>query len=271
MKSTFILLIFSIFSSIHTWKPIFVGHRGSYTGIENSVESYTAGVEKYGYTGLECDVRVTKDNYYVISHDESIKGDKGEMVITQHTLAELKSNQMTKTRGGITYHGVICTVEEYLKICHDKGAFPMMELKWTKGINNEDMSMFDGLAKLVEKYELGDKVVFLTSMKKSIEFINENYSYSTQYLMYTLNDERLEFLRKTKSNASILVSGVTQETVDRIKKENLDVAAWVVNDKETYLKLAKLGVFMVTCDYLYPKDMPDVEPPKTLRKNFLGF
>ena len=61
MKKLFlILLLCSIATSMWAWKPLFAGHRGGYTGVQNTVESFTNGAEKYGFNGLECDIRVQR-------------------------------------------------------------------------------------------------------------------------------------------------------------------------------------------------------------------
>lgn len=52
-------------------KPIFVGHRGSLYGLENSVESFTNGA-KMGYQYLETDIKVTKDLQFVCTHDDDL-------------------------------------------------------------------------------------------------------------------------------------------------------------------------------------------------------
>ena len=119
----------------YAWKPVFVGHRGSYKGVANTEEAYRNGVDHYGYSGLECDVRVTSDKEYVILHDETTNSLGGNLNVATSTLAELKAETLKQTRGGIAYTGKICTVAEYLDICVEKNAFPMIELKWTTGIN----------------------------------------------------------------------------------------------------------------------------------------
>ena len=72
MRRFFTLLItLAVAAEAWAWKPLFVGHRGCNIGVENTAEAYRNGVDVYGYDGLECDVRVTKDGFYVISHDET--------------------------------------------------------------------------------------------------------------------------------------------------------------------------------------------------------
>lgn len=256
MKCIILLLFVSL---SYSWKPIFVGHRGGYTGVENTVESYRAGVDKYGYAGLECDVRVTKDNKYVISHDISIHGDKGEMVITEHTLEELKSNLITQTRGGVTYTGHICTVEEYLQVCKEKNAFPVIELKWTKGINSGDMSLFPGLVDLVKKYDLHLKAQWISFMDKALEHIKTNYpDFHLQFLLGSIKEKEFNWIEKWKINPSICNGGFTEKDVQKVKKLGCEVAVWTVNSINDYKKYGAWRVYMHTCDYLMAKDMPDL-------------
>ena len=49
------------FVQVYAWKPLFAGHRGSYRGVENTEEAMMNGINHYGYTGLEIDVKTTKD------------------------------------------------------------------------------------------------------------------------------------------------------------------------------------------------------------------
>ncbi|MBR5745467.1 MAG: hypothetical protein IKX94_09135, partial [Muribaculaceae bacterium] len=51
-------------------QPKLCGHRGSLWGVENTSEAFINGALK-GYTYLECDVKVSKDGYHVISHDDT--------------------------------------------------------------------------------------------------------------------------------------------------------------------------------------------------------
>ena len=117
MKRIFtILFLLALAADTWAWKPLFVGHRGCNIGVENTAEAYRNGVDVYGYDGLECDVRVTKDGFYVISHDETTDRLGGHLTVANATLAELQAEEYTQTRNGVTYTGHICTVAEYLAI-----------------------------------------------------------------------------------------------------------------------------------------------------------
>ena len=89
MKRIFTLLSLIIALQVQAWKPLMVGHRGSGLGVENTKEAFLNGVEKNGYDGLECDVRVTRDGVYVISHDETTERVGGNLTVTNATYEEL--------------------------------------------------------------------------------------------------------------------------------------------------------------------------------------
>ena len=245
---------------VYAWKPIFVGHRGCYTGVMNTAEAYMNGVNKYGYTGLECDVRVTKDGQYVISHDENTEKVGGSLVVANSTLAELITEEYKQTRGGNTYTGHICTVDSYLQICVDNEVFPVIELKWATGINNNDMSHFAGLYALIEKHGLANKAIILTSMKKSLEYIRTNYpELQCQYLCYTIDTSKLEWCRQWGINLSVRSGGTDIQWVKRCRDAGLQVAIWTINNEAAYIQHGEMGCYMMTCDYLYPAQMPQLK------------
>jgi len=187
--SLFVALLCAL--SAYAWKPQFAGHRGGYTGVMNTEESYKNGVGKYGYAGLECDVRVTSDGHYVISHDESTTGVGGSLTVASSTLAQLQAETYQQTRGGVTYTGHICTVDEYLQICEDSAVFPIIELKYTTGINSNDMSNFPGLYALIQQHNLTDRAIILTSMLQSLIYVRQHYpDLKCQYLMNSISNDR---------------------------------------------------------------------------------
>ena len=255
-----LMMVLAIATEAWAWKPLFVGHRGCNIGVENTVEAYRNGVDVYGYDGLECDVRVTKDGFYVISHDETTNRLGGNLTVANATYAELRAEEYTQTRGGVTYTGRICTVAEYLAICVEKDVFPVIELKWTTGINNNDMSNFDGLAHLVIDQGLTDKVIFLTSMKKSQEYIAEHYPQFTRQWLCNDNWEGNEdWCRQFGLHPSISIGNFDANTVKTFHRMGLNVAMWTVDTKANYLKYGNMGVYMMTCNSLDPNEMPELE------------
>jgi len=71
-----------------------IGHRGA-AGLapENTLNAFFKGLE-YGVNELECDLRVTKDNVVVLSHDEALHDPDGNnVVIKDSTYEELAMHQ----------------------------------------------------------------------------------------------------------------------------------------------------------------------------------
>ena len=261
MKKVFTLLV-AVFCAISAWawKPTFIGHRGSYMGVMNTVEAYTNGVDHYGYQGLECDVRVTADGYYVISHDETTNAVGGNLTVANATLAELQAETYTQTRGGVTYTGHICTVAEYLDICVEKNVTPVVELKWTTGINNNDMSNFPGLAALIEEKGLTDKAIILTSMRNSLEYVRTNFpALKCQFLCNSNWATHFDWIVQWGLMPSIQAGCLDKYTVKKFHDKGLDVAVWTVNSLANYKLYGEMGVVMITCDYLMPSEMPELE------------
>lgn len=260
MKRLFIITIaIACVLSASAWKPIFIGHRGCYIGVMNTVSSFKNGVDAFGYQGLECDVRVTSDGHYVISHDETTNAVGGNLTVANSTLAQLQAETYTQTRGGVAYAGKICTVAEYLDICKEKDVIPVVELKWATGINNNDMSNFTGLAALIEEKGLTSKVIILTSMRRSLEYVRTNYpDLKCQFLCNSNWATHFDWIVQWGVMPSIQAGCLDKETVKKFHEKGLEVAVWTVNSLANYELYGEMGVAMITCDYLMPYEMPEL-------------
>ena len=71
-KILFLCLIGTIIQAC-SHSPIYVGHRGSLLGVENTREAFVNGATHFGYDGLECDVKVTIDSQLVCWHDDHLE------------------------------------------------------------------------------------------------------------------------------------------------------------------------------------------------------
>lgn len=235
-------------------KVTFIGHRGSLLGVENTADAFVNGATHYGYQGLECDVKTTIDSQLVCWHDDDLKrGGIDSLTIPTMTLSELQSLTLCQTRKGVTYTAKICTVDEYLAICKQHNVFPVIELKWAIGINNNDMSLFPSLYALIEKYGLVDKAVILTSMQKSLEYIRMHYpQLQCQWLRMTVKEEHYAWCEEWDVPLSLPHTGVTEDIALRCQQMSMPLATWTVNQREDYERIKELGCQFVTTDYLEP-------------------
>ena len=260
MKRIFTLLcIACLFVQAYAWRPQFAGHRGSYRGVENTEDAMMNGINYYGYTGLETDVKTTSDGEYVCWHDDDLSrvGHSAQIPYTKY--ADLKDLTLTQTRGGVTYTGKLLTVDRYLEICKENNVFPIIELKWAVGINSNDMSRFPGLYKLIEKHGLVEEARILTSMQPSLEYVRTNYpALQCQFLCYEVTEARYEWCKKWGINPSVQTGGLSKYMARKCHDAGMEVACWTVNSLASYQQHGELGCTTMTCDYLLPAEMPDL-------------
>lgn len=253
MKRTIFTLciVCTLFSSCCE-RPIYIGHRGSLLGVENTEEAFIHGATHYGYQGLECDVKTTKDGQCVCWHDNDLsRGGVDSVFIAETTLDSLQTITLTQTRKEVTYTATICTVDRYLAICKEYDVFPVVELKWATGINNNDMSLFPSLYQLIEKHDLVEQTVILTSMRKSLEYIRTHYpQLQCQYLRQRVSEEDMQWCHDWKANISIQHANINEQVVHRCDSLGVQVAAWTVNNDSTRQRLIDLGCAFITTDYL---------------------
>ena len=259
-KITAFLLFACIVGQAYAWKPQFAGHRGSYRGVENTEEAMMNGINHYGYTGLEIDVKTTSDGEYVCWHDDDLSRVGHNVTIPYTKFEDLKDLTLTQTRGGTTYTAKILTVDRYLEICKENNVFPIIELKWAVGINNNDMSRFPGLYKLIEKHGLVEEARILTSMQKSLEYVRTNFpKLQCQFLCYEVTQARYEWCKTWGINPSVQIGGLSKAMARKCHDAGMEVVCWTVNSLADYQKHGELGCTTMTCDYLVPADMPELE------------
>ena len=261
MKRIFTLLcIVCILTQAYAWKPQFAGHRGSYRGVENTEEAMMNGINHYGYTGLEIDVKTTSDGEYVCWHDDDLSRVGHNVSIPYSKFADIKDLTLTQTRSGVQYTAKILTVDRYFEICKENNVFPIIELKWAVGINSNDMSRLPGLYKLIEKHGLVEEARILTSMQPSLEYVRTNYpKLQCQFLCYEVTQARYEWCKKWGINPSVQTGGLSKAMARKCHDAGMEVVCWTVNSLADYQKHGELGCTTMTCDYLVPADMPELE------------
>jgi len=244
--------------AVSAWKPVFIGHRGCDIGVMNTAEAFLNGALIYGFDGLECDLRVTADENFVISHDETTNAVGGNLRVETSTLAQLQAENYTQTRNGVTYTGRICTLNEYLRICRDYSLIPVIELKYTNGINSSDMSSFPGVYDALCLHHLDSAAVILTSMLPSLIYVREHYpSLRCQYLLASLTDAAFNYCVQYGIEPSVEFPQISYCDTRRCHDAGLRMASYTVNWTEWLERIAPMGVYMVTTDKISADQLPD--------------
>lgn len=252
-------------------KPIFVGHRGSLYGLENSVESFTNGA-KMGYQYLETDFKVTKDLQFVCTHDDDLTRLGGTLSIASSTLEQLQAEPLSQTRSGVTYTGRLCSAKEYLDVCRQYNVLPLIELKWATGINSNDCSNIPLLIKFIEEQGFRNKCIILTSMKPCLEYIRKNYPDITlQFLTGQYWANHFDWCVAQGIDVDIQAGYFDKATVEKFHEAGLKVNMWTLNSDADYVKYGNWGCDFVTTDYLDPKTVSELDPSASIVPNKVDY
>lgn len=149
--------------------PINVLHRGLATANypENTIVAYKDAIEK-GWKYLETDIRRTSDDVWVLLHDYEINRTarntdgtaiSGSIGITTITYEQALSYDFGIYAGAEFAGTKIATLDDFLKLCRAKHAYPVIEVK----DSDITQSQADAVWSLVEKYGMENRVFFLCS------------------------------------------------------------------------------------------------------------
>ncbi len=250
-KTTIIILAMLSVLTTFASSPLYVGHRGSSLGVENTYAAFVNGARKYPF--IECDIRVTADTVIVVCHDENTNRLGGTLDIAKSTLAQLKDENYVQTRYGVTYTGKISTLKEYLAVCDTFAVTPVIELKWSTGINNNDCSLIPFLVQELEKSGFKNRCVILTSMKHCLEYLQEHYpEIKLQFLGGAKWKESLEWIAEHKIDVDLLHTAITAADVKMLHDLGLKVNTWTVDDPVRQKELTEMNVDMITTNVLVP-------------------
>lgn len=177
----------------------FIAHRGIWNDSvkDNSYQALYNGLLSEEYIGIETDVRVTKDNFFVLYHDPLYNG-------------KLVKNVYYKDMVDV------CRLEDILKIKTDK--IILLEIKDF----NMDVKRF---IKLIDKYKRNVMIMsFCTLVISKIKTLNTKYKLGV--LNYIINsDSNYDF------DFICLLDIISNNfVIDKLKKRNIEVLIYGVID-----------------------------------------
>ena len=185
----------------------YIVHRGIYNKnvSDNSYKALYDGLLSYKYVGIETDVRVTKDNIFILYHDALYKG-------------KLVKNIFYKDMVNVS------KLEDILKINTDK--IILLEIKDF----DIDVKKF---IKLINKYNKNVMIMsFDVNVIKKVKKITNKYKLGIlNYVLNSDSDYNFDFI-------CLLDIIATDYVIESFKKRNIDVLIYgVVNDNRnlTYI------------------------------------
>ncbi|MEM1577399.1 MAG: glycerophosphodiester phosphodiesterase [Candidatus Pacearchaeota archaeon] len=210
-------------------KFFIVAHRGaSAYELENTLEAFKKAID-LGAKFIECDVRKSKDNELVVIHDSSLQRlwRRAEYV-NELNADELKNFKIPKLSE------VIDLIKKY------KDVKLLIEIK-EEGIEEK-------LIDLLKKKHFLRKAIIVSFFEKSLEKIKQISNVKTGFI-FSVRLDAIEVALKLKPNFIIpRYDAITKELIKIAHKNKMKVIAWTINDKNTALKLIKIGVDGIATD-----------------------
>ncbi len=225
-----------------------VAHRGL-SGIEteNTINAFTAAGNR-SYFGIECDVRASKDNQLIITHDDTLlRLGLLNLYIPSFKYEELqKFTLVDRKTGNLSDTVVIPRLSDYLSICKTYQKVAFVEIK--DHLTNENL---DRLIYEIEKYYELQYVYILSFHEKYLAYLYKRKPELTlYYLVGQMSEGVLETCEKYQANLDIDYRHVDEATIKQLHLIGLKVCVYTVDDKDTAEKLIKLGVDYITSNIL---------------------
>lgn len=230
--------------------PVYLtAHRGvSSVAPQNSLPAFKKSVE-LGYYTAECDIRLTKDNKWVVLHNETVDSQfcqKGN--IEEFTYDEVRKFTYKYGANFWAYDDLkICSFEEYLDCFVGSNTRPQIEIK------SDTYDLLYTVVDAVKAKGLEKSAIVISFDLEQLKVINElDSSIELWYLIGKITPERIAEAQAIGSNVW-LSPNYDENDAESIKlalDAGIGVSFWTVNTVEKARNLYDLGVRYIESDIL---------------------
>lgn len=218
------------------WKTKIIDHRGNHQNYpENSIPAFENSLSE----GVEADIRLTSDRYWVVIHDDTLdRTTNGNGRVENSSIADLQkatliSKDEKEAKEQVSLH--IPVLDEFIRICHAQNKTPFIEIKPLPG--KVIASDYDQLATSLRRYDLENRAVIISfyedhliEMRKRLKNVN------VLWLVKHLADKGLEKMKELGDYSGINVNWqdeqLSAEKIKAIQEEGLLVGVWTVPEAE---------------------------------------
>jgi len=224
-------------------------HRGaSGYAPENTLESFKRAVEM-GAEGIELDVQLTKDGQLVVIHDETVdRTSDHKGFVKDIDFAEIRTYNFNNHNSEYEFC-MIPTLEEVFELIKPTDMVINIELK--TGVF-EYPGIEEKVLELVDKYEMGDRIIYSSFNHYSVKKIRELRPESYCAFLHTDRIINIaEYAHEHQMNALHPGFWILADPryLREARKYNLEINSWTIND-EPYIYMAlKLGIDAIITNY----------------------
>ena len=224
-------------------KPLCIAHRGKHDKyFENTLNAFKEAA-RGDYFGIETDIHLTKDNYWVVHHDPDFLSDGKKYVIAEMMKDEVIKLHLDNNQND--EEAYIPLFEDYLKVCKESGKRPIIEIK----PKNPKLKYLKSLVEYIDSYMGIDNVHFIAFYPWPLIKLRNKY-HKKVHLQMLLEPGHWKTLYKWamffKMDIDIEDKLLTLELIEKFHKKNLKVNAWCVDDLDTLRKFEEMGIDYIT-------------------------
>ena len=245
----FLLLILMFYTYQIKWNPIHpdfyyseeiikIGHRGApVLAPGNTIESFIKAF-KTGIKGIELDVQLSKDGKLVVFHDWSLGNISGSHEqIENMNYSEIRDLSLEN-------NCQIPLLDEVLEIC-PKDRFVNIEIKSRYYSNAQ---LVEKVVKMIQKYKMEQFVVIssfnpfvLQFVKKIIPVLPPAYLWRSEDSPFLFNSPLWIWMCRP-DGFHIDINNADEKIISWVRKKNLNILAFTVNNSFDLSKAKKLGL-----------------------------
>ncbi|MBQ7543136.1 MAG: hypothetical protein IJT44_12685 [Clostridia bacterium] len=235
-------------STVITEPMLITAHRGvNAQAPENSIPSYELATE-HGYYSAECDIRLTKDNVWVLSHDPFVSKCFWQVGLVSRTdFASLRSFTYKTGTNFWNYPDMqIPTLDEFLDVFVGSETRPQIEIK------SSDYDSLHTVLEAVRSKGLMDKAIIISFDLKQLQIIREqDPDVELWYLVYAITQKKID---EAKALGNCWLSADRKLNSEKMIRSTLSqdvgLSLWTVNSIADAEKLYEMGVRYIETDRL---------------------
>lgn len=230
--------------------PVYLtAHRGiTAVAPENSIPSYEESV-RLGFYSAECDIRLTKDNHWVLIHNSDVNGRFCEIgEVEELTFEEVRNFTYKNGANFWKYKDLpMPTLDEYLDVFVGSTTRPQIEIK----TGTYDM-LYTVVDSVVNK-GLEESAIIISFDLEQIKRIHElNSNIELWYLVDKITEENIAQAKAIGDNVwlSANFESNDKDSIQLAIDNNVDVSFWTVNTLEDAKMLYDMGIRYFETDIL---------------------
>ncbi len=225
----------------------YIAHRGlSSKAPENSIPAFELAALSDVHFGIECDIHQTKDNQFVIFHDDNLKRmTKRDIILDELTYDELKLIHIKSGKNIRKYQDLsIPLLKDFLDLCSSANKTAIIEIK-----KLNDITESINLLNMIEEYPHLPVIIISFDMNY-LKFIRAISNIPLQLLVSKMTDDIIYECRANQFDVSLDKKIAKKTLINKLKKAGFKVAVWTVDEKKQVEIYKNLGVDYITSDKL---------------------